>query len=485
MAFGAIILFCAVVLDRLIGDPRSRLHPVALLGTVIGWWGKTNTYPKRLERITGIVGWLITVLIFILPFLVICLIPETYWYIQLPLAAVLLSFCFASRSLEEHVAAVETALGKGDIEGRAAVQMLVSRDVKKLSTEQIRSAAYESAAENLVDSIVAPIFWFAVFELLFGMGIVGAALFRAANTMDAMLGYTDDRIRIGWFSARMDDGRDAIRKFILIGDQKQLPAVVMQSEAEAEVSDPLLREQAGVTNCRISLFERLLKLRKGDDRLVYCMEKQGRMHPDVSRFPNMAFYQTRLKPVPLTHQCHELHFPVHAGEGLEFLLATRRILFFPSDYPPPSHSIKVNLPEARLIAEIVHTCWELYRKNGKTFSSEQTLGIIVPYRNQIALIRKEIARYAVPELNRITIDTVERYQGSEREVIIYGFTIQKQYQLVFLTENAYEEDGEIIDRKLNVALTRAREQLVLVGNPALLNQNETFRKLIAYVGSLS
>ena len=286
-------------------------------------------------------------------------------------------------------------------------------------------------------------------------------------------------------SARMDDGRDAIRKFILIGDQKQLPAVVMQSEAEAEVSDPLLREQAGVTNCRISLFERLLKLRKGDDRLVYCMEKQGRMHPDVSRFPNMAFYQTRLKPVPLTHQCHELHFPVHAGEGLEFLLATRRILFFPSDYPPPSHSIKVNLPEARLIAEIVHTCWELYRKNGKTFSSEQTLGIIVPYRNQIALIRKEIARYAVPELNRITIDTVERYQGSEREVIIYGFTIQKQYQLVFLTENAYEEDGEIIDRKLNVALTRAREQLVLVGNPALLNQNETFRKLIAYIGSLS
>ncbi|HJK18415.1 MAG TPA: adenosylcobinamide-phosphate synthase CbiB [Methanocorpusculum sp.] len=205
MACGAIILFCAVVLDRLIGDPRSRLHPVALLGTVIGWWGKTNTYPKRLERITGIVGWLITVLIFILPFLLICLIPETYWYIQLPLAAVLLSFCFASRSLEEHVTAVETALGKGDSAGRAAVQMLVSRDVQKLSTEQIRSAAYESAAENLVDSIVAPIFWFAVFELLFGMGIVGAALFRAANTMDAMLGYTDDRIRIGWFSARMDD----------------------------------------------------------------------------------------------------------------------------------------------------------------------------------------------------------------------------------------------------------------------------------------
>lgn len=80
-----------------------------------------------------------------------------------------------------------------------------SRNAGALSREQVRSAAYESASENLVDSIVAPIFWFAVFEILFGMGIVGAALFRAANTMDSMLGYKDDRIRVGWFAARMDD----------------------------------------------------------------------------------------------------------------------------------------------------------------------------------------------------------------------------------------------------------------------------------------
>lgn len=205
MAFGAVILFFAVLLDRLIGDPRSRWHPVALLGTLIQWWGKTHYYPKRLEHFTGVVGWLLTVTVFILPFLLICLLPGQYWFIQLPFAVVLLSFCFASRSLEEHVRAVETALAQGEDEGRAAAQMLVSRDVHKLSPEQVRSAAYESAAENLVDSIVAPIFWFAVFELLFGMGIVGAAMFRAANTMDAMLGYTDDRIRIGWFAARMDD----------------------------------------------------------------------------------------------------------------------------------------------------------------------------------------------------------------------------------------------------------------------------------------
>lgn len=281
-------------------------------------------------------------------------------------------------------------------------------------------------------------------------------------------------------AARTDDGRNAIRKFILIGDQKQLPAVVMQTEAESEVEDSLLREQTGLTNCRLSLFERLLNLQKKNPQLVFCMEKQGRMHPEVSQFPNAAFYQARLKPVPLAHQSRTLDFPIHDTEGLEPLLASRRVLFFPSDYPPPSHSIKVNLPEAQLIASLVRTIWNLYRKNNKPFNTEQSIGIIVPYRNQIALIRKEIARFAIPELNRITIDTVERYQGSEREVIIYGFTIQKYYQLAFLTENSYEEEGETIDRKLNVALTRAREQLFIVGNPALLQMNETFKKLIDY-----
>ena len=281
-------------------------------------------------------------------------------------------------------------------------------------------------------------------------------------------------------AARTDDGRNAIRKFILIGDQKQLPAVVMQTEAESEVEDSLLREQTGLTNCRLSLFERLLNLQKKNPQLVFCMEKQGRMHPEVSQFPNAAFYQARLKPVPLAHQSRTLDFPIHDTEGLEPLLASRRVLFFPSDYPPPSHSIKVNLPEAQLIASLVRTIWNLYRKNNKPFNTEQSIGIIVPYRNQIALIRKEIARFAIPELNRITIDTVERYQGSEREVIIYGFTIQKYYQLAFLTENSYEEEGETIDRKLNVALTRAREQLFIVGNPALLQINETFKKLIDY-----
>ncbi len=97
------------------------------------------------------------------------------------------------------------------------------------------------------------------------------------------------------------------------------------------------------------------------------------------------------------------------------------------------------------------------------------------------MIRKELAAYKVDELYDITIDTVERYQGSEREVMIYGFTVQRYNQLAFLTENSFEEDGAWIDRKLNVALTRAREQMILVGNPRLLSQNDTFRRLIELI----
>lgn len=203
MAFGALILFFGLLLDRIIGDPVSRFHPVVLLGNLIGLWGKTNTYPKSAERFVGIFGWLITVIICLIPCVLIGLFAPAWVFAVFSVFA--LSFSIGWRSLEEHVRNVDTALSKGEDAGRAEVSKMVSRSTAGLTFEQIRSGAYESAAENLVDSIIAPIFWFVVFELLFGMGICGAVLFRAANTMDAMLGYRDERIRIGWFAARMDD----------------------------------------------------------------------------------------------------------------------------------------------------------------------------------------------------------------------------------------------------------------------------------------
>ena len=109
------------------------------------------------------------------------------------------------------------------------------------------------------------------------------------------------------------------------------------------------------------------------------------------------------------------------------------------------------------------------------------MGVIIPYRNQIAMIRRELAKLGIAELDNITIDTVERYQGSQRDVIIYSFTIAHRYQLDFLTANCFEENGKIIDRKLNVALTRARKQMIITGHIPTLCFNRTFKALIEHV----
>lgn len=277
-------------------------------------------------------------------------------------------------------------------------------------------------------------------------------------------------------------GRNAIDKFILIGDHKQLPAVVQQPEESSKVTEPLLRE-IGLLDCRHSLFERLIRLQKknGTDDFVYQLSRQGRMHPEVADFANRAFYGATLAPIPVPHQLQSLASSEKEGKnGLERLVAERRVAFIvsPGDFRT-TISEKVNVDEARRVAALLRVVYEQAEGREKgSFHPYRTVGVIVPYRNQIAMIRKEIARLGIPELLAISIDTVERYQGSERDCIIYSFTIQRPYQLDFLTSNTFEEDGATIDRKLNVALTRAREQMFLIGNPGLLGMNPVFQQMM-------
>ena len=153
-----------------------------------------------------------------------------------------------------------------------------------------------------------------------------------------------------------------------------------------------------------------------------------------------------------------------------------RRLFFPSkNCRQAGVSEKVNTEEARIVAQLLKT---IHTLSGTSFDPSKTIGVIVPYRNQIAMIRQEINRLDIPSLIPISIDTVERYQGSQRDIIIYSFTVQSRYQLDFLTSNCFVEDGKVIDRKLNVALTRARKQLIITGNEAILHQNALFKDLI-------
>ena len=127
-----------------------------------------------------------------------------------------------------------------------------------------------------------------------------------------------------------------------------------------------------------------------------------------------------------------------------------------------SLSDKTNLEEARIVARVLMNIYRDYQHSSPlkenelhSFDSDKTVGVIVPYRNQIAMIR--------------------------REIIIYSFTIRHRYQLDFLTANCFEEDGRIVDRKLNVALTRARKRLILTGNEPTLCSNPLFNNLIGYI----
>ena len=286
---------------------------------------------------------------------------------------------------------------------------------------------------------------------------------------------------IGLLTVRHAERR-AIDRFILIGDHKQLPAVVQQSDAETEIDDgELLR--INLFSCANSLFERLILTERAAGRtdFIGTLHKQGRMHPDIADFANRKFYaREQLECVPLAHQLEQtLAYNETSEDETDDVLKAHRMIFIPSK-PCRQLNIseKVNTEEARIITDLLR---RLYRQLGNNFDPQKSVGVIVPYRNQIAMIRKEIEKLGIPELEEISIDTVERYQGSQRDIILYSFTIQSRYQLDFLTANTFYEDGQPIDRKLNVAITRARKQLILTGNEPTLRQNQIFAELIDYI----
>lgn len=283
---------------------------------------------------------------------------------------------------------------------------------------------------------------------------------------------------LGMLAAKDADGKNAIGRFILIGDHKQLPAVVLQHEHESKVMQPELNA-IGITDRRNSLFERLYNLNKPTSQRAWGMlRKQGRMHAEVALFANQAFYNNELRVVPTRHQQEALEYASYKPENyFQKLIATRRVAFIPSQKHPADRSHKTNTHEARIVSELLSNIYELYQLNQLEFVPAKTVGIITPYRSQIALIRRELQALQLPGVESITIDTVERYQGSQRDIIIYSFCVNQSYQLDQLA-SSFHDEGQYIDRKLNVALTRAKKQLFVTGNPELLKQNEIYRKMM-------
>ena len=202
--------FVALALDWWRGEPPVAVHPVVWMGKALHWcgerWAPLAPVPRDFRAF-----WCMALAWCMLAGTVMAAAWGLQWLalrfhdvIAAALLGLLLKPMLSWRMLHDEVLAVEAALARSLPEGRAQLARLVSRDVSELNAEQVRESAIESLAENLNDSVVAPLFWFVL------LGLPGAALYRLANTADAMWGYPGMRGGRYWqwagkWAARADD----------------------------------------------------------------------------------------------------------------------------------------------------------------------------------------------------------------------------------------------------------------------------------------
>lgn len=201
----------ALWVDHLWGEPPAWAHPVVAMGRYLGLMGPAmSSLPAPLALMGGTMAWclgacLVTAAALALELGWHWLVSSLAWPAwALTLLAglgqgLLLKPLLAWRMLREEVGQVEQALGQSLEAGQAQLRRLVSREVHQLDEAGVRESAIESLAENLNDSLVAPLFWFAL------LGLPGAALYRFANTADAMWGYRGRYEWAGKWAAKLDD----------------------------------------------------------------------------------------------------------------------------------------------------------------------------------------------------------------------------------------------------------------------------------------
>ncbi|MDL9998225.1 adenosylcobinamide-phosphate synthase CbiB [Variovorax sp. J22P240] len=206
-------LWLALAIDHWLGEPPARWHPVVWIGCYLGWAGRRIAPPavadatRDLSRFAaGSVAWCAgAVLVMVVAW---CLTAAFARHLPAWAGALLTGLALKPllswRMLRDEVAAVEGELSHSLDTGRMQLARLVSRDVSALSASEVRESAIESLSENLNDSLVAPVFWFVLF------GLPGAAVYRFANTADAMWGYRGEREGRRWewagkWAARADD----------------------------------------------------------------------------------------------------------------------------------------------------------------------------------------------------------------------------------------------------------------------------------------
>ncbi|MED5618231.1 adenosylcobinamide-phosphate synthase CbiB [Ideonella sp. BN130291] len=203
----ALALTVALALDRVFGEPPPRWHPVVWMGHYLGAVGpRLCRWQPAAAFLGGLVAWCLGALL--VTGMAAALQAGLHQLLGTGLSAgvasglavgIALKPMLAWRMLFDEVRAVEQAFERGLPAARARLARIVSRDTTSLSPQQVREAALETLAENLNDSVVAPLMWFVL------AGLPGAALYRYANTADAMWGYRGRWEWAGKAAARIDD----------------------------------------------------------------------------------------------------------------------------------------------------------------------------------------------------------------------------------------------------------------------------------------
>ena len=258
-----------------------------------------------------------------------------------------------------------------------------------------------------------------------------------------------------------------VSRFVMIGDEKQLPAVVVQNEVDLKTED-LLLNQMGIHRLDNSLFERLLKQCKvnGWNHAYGSLEDQARMHEAIAVFPNQTFYEGRLATILPEQLFGTEGFWGKSNSTFLTTLNQKRNIFLNVEAENRGNR---NILEAKVVAELIREF------KGILGDKKVSIGIITPFRAQIALIRQEIGTSQLSD--NLTIDTVERFQGGQRDIIIISTAVNHPSQLQRL-EVLNEE--ETVDRKLNVALTRAKQYLIMVGVGGVLVKGKFYGQLMEH-----
>jgi DNA replication ATP-dependent helicase Dna2 len=274
---------------------------------------------------------------------------------------------------------------------------------------------------------------------------------------------------------------------VMIGDHKQLPAVVVQNATQSRIRHKGLNG-LGITDASESLFERMFKHACENEwtHAYALLKKQGRMHQDIMRFVSIHFYAGSLELLGLSSDADRLRSRIpsfiqkYDPERKKFESSSRVEFLFTKGYESLGLN-KVNEAEAKACVDWIQ---RLFGRNGYNAHniSSQLIGIITPFRAQIAQIRQALTdTFGHEVLRKITIDTVERYQGGARDIIMISPVANNEELLNLGSAHNYEG----VDRKLNVALSRAREYVVIVGDSEVLLKKKEYADLYTYTRSLS